>query len=56
MHRALVGILVLAFLAIDWLIFHDALKPERYTAVEYMTGLVSIPTLGLLVRDFVRAS
>jgi hypothetical protein len=56
MQRALFAALILSFMAIDWLMFHDLLKPgERFTAVQFMTGAVSVPTMAILVRDLVRA-
>lgn len=52
MRKVLIGIIILTFIAIDWLIFHDILKPgEKYTVVQYLTGMVSIPTVILLFLD-----
>jgi hypothetical protein len=55
--KLLIGLLLLSFLAIDWLTFHDVLKPaEDFTPVQYLMGVVSIPTMALLLRDLLKAS
>jgi hypothetical protein len=55
--KLLIGLLLLSFLAIDWLTFHDVLKPEEhFTPVQYMMGVVSVPTMALLLRDLLKAS
>jgi hypothetical protein len=43
MRKILDIILILGFLFVDWLIFHDVLKPgEAYTVTEILTGILSI--------------
>jgi hypothetical protein len=52
MKSTLIVLIVLSFLAIDALMFHDVLKPgEHYTPVEYMTGIVSMVTILFLSTE-----
>lgn len=46
MRRSLDVVLILGFLAVDFLFFHDILKPGETTSpAQYMTGVLSIPVL-----------
>ena len=46
MKKALAVALIIGFLLVDFLFFHDILKPgESPTAAQYLTGLLSIPVL-----------
>ncbi len=46
MQKALAVTLILGFLAVDFLFFHDFFKPgEVITLPQYLTGLLSIPVL-----------
>ena len=43
MRRAIEVLLIVGFLAVDFLFFHDILKPgEAPTPAQYMTGLLSV--------------
>jgi hypothetical protein len=43
MRRALDTSLILGFLAVDFLFFHDLLKPGEVTTLpQYMTGFLSV--------------
>lgn len=36
-------VLILGFLVVDWLLFHDLFKAgESYTPVEFLTGILSL--------------
>jgi hypothetical protein len=55
MKKALAVTLIVGFLVVDFLFFHDILKPgEVITFPEYLTGLLSIPVVliaaGYLLR------
>jgi hypothetical protein len=55
MKKALAATLIVGFLVVDFLFFHDILKPgEVITFPEYLTGLLSIPVIliagGCLLR------
>jgi len=46
MKRALAAALILGFLLVDFLFFHDILKPgEGITFPQYLTGLLSVPVI-----------
>ena len=46
MKKALALALILGFLFVDFLFFHDALKPgEVVTFPQYLTGVLSIPVV-----------
>ena len=46
MKKTLAVVLIVGFLVVDFLFFHDILKPgESPTAAQYLTGLLSIPVL-----------
>ena len=51
MKKVLALVLIVGFLIVDFLFFHDVLKPgETITAAQYLTGVLSIPVLLLSVR------
>jgi hypothetical protein len=55
MKKALAVTLIVGFLVVDFLFFHDILKPgEVITFPQYLTGLLSIPVIliagGYLLR------
>jgi hypothetical protein len=56
--RKLIDIALIAgFLMVDFLFFHDILKPgENITPAQYLTGLLSIPVLALSVYSFLHSS
>jgi len=46
MKKALAVMLIVGFLLVDFLFFHDILKPgESITFPQYLTGLLSIPVI-----------
>lgn len=56
MKKILALALIIGFLAVDFLFFHDILKPgEAISPAQYMTGVLSILVFGLslsiLLRD-----
>jgi hypothetical protein len=56
MKKALAVTLIVGFVLVDFLFFHDILKPgEAITFPQYLTGLLSVPVLIVcalyLVRD-----
>ena len=52
MRKAIDVVLIVGFLAVDLLFFHDVLKPgEATTLPQYLTGILSIPVLVLSFRS-----
>ena len=46
MKKALAVTLIVGFLVVDFLFFHDIMKPgEVITFPQYLTGLLSIPVI-----------
>lgn len=46
MKKALAIVLIAGFLSVDFLFFHDILKPgEVLTLPQYLTGVLSIPVI-----------
>jgi len=46
MKKALAVTLIVGFLLVDFLFFHDVLKPgEVITFPQYLTGLLSVPVI-----------
>lgn len=51
MNKIMAIILLFGFLAVDFLFFHDFLKPgENISPAQYLTGLLSVVTFVLCVR------
>jgi hypothetical protein len=49
--KVLALVLIVGFLLVDFLFFHDILKPgETVTFAQYLAGVLSIPVLVLSVR------
>lgn len=42
MRQAINVMLIVGFLVLDWLRFHDILKPEAPTAADWLTGILSL--------------
>jgi hypothetical protein len=42
MRQAINVMLIVGFLVLDWLRFHDILKPEVPTAADWLTGILSL--------------
>ena len=46
MKKALAATLIVGFLLVDFLFFHDVLKPgEVITFPQYLTGVLSVPVI-----------
>lgn len=57
MKKALAVALIAGFLLVDFLFFHDVLKPgEVVTFPQYLTGVLSIPVLIIAALSLVRGS
>jgi hypothetical protein len=55
MRRILDVLLIVGFLAVDFLFFHDILKPgEETTLPQYMTGLLSLFVMAICARSLLR--
>ena len=55
LKRALAVVLIVGFLLVDFLFFHDVLKAgETITFPQYLTGLLSVPVIVLSVLFLVR--
>ena len=56
MRRAVDVALIVGFLAVDFLFFHDLFKPgESTTFPQYMTGLLSIAVFAICGRSLLRS-
>lgn len=40
--RSINWVLIVGFVILDWLRFHDVLKPEAPTAADWLTGVLSL--------------
>jgi hypothetical protein len=57
MMKALAVVLIVGFLLVDFLFFHDVLKPgEVITFPQYLTGVLSIPVVLLSALFLLRGS
>ena len=55
--KVLAVALILGFLVVDFLFFHDVLKPgEVITFTQYLTGVLSIPVVLLSALVLLRGS
>jgi len=55
MRKAVDVTLIVGFLAVDFLLFHDLFKPsEKYNLVQYLTGVLSLPVLAIAVQSLWR--
>lgn len=56
MRRALDIRLIVGFLAVDFLFFHDLLKPGEVTTLpQYLTGLLSISVLAICGQSLLKS-
>jgi hypothetical protein len=56
MRRATAVMLILGFLLVDFLFFHDLLKPgEATTLPQYITGLLSILVFAVCARSLLNS-
>ena len=54
-RKTISAVLVLGFLAVDWLLFHDAFKVgETHTTTDYMVAVLSVLVFAAAGRDFVQ--
>ncbi len=57
MKKALYIALIIGFLAVDFLFFHDFMKAgEIITVPQYLTGLLSIPVLIIAAQSLLKES
>ena len=50
-------LVIVGFLMVDWLIFHDFLKMgEQYTFTEYLTGILSIFVFLICARSLFKGT
>ena len=57
MKKALAAALIVGFLLVDFLFFHDIFKAgEEVTVAQYLTGLLSIPVLVFCVLYILRGT
>jgi hypothetical protein len=55
LRKTISAVLVVGFLAVDWLLFHDGFKAgETHTTTEYLTGILSILVFVAVGRDLVK--
>jgi hypothetical protein len=56
MRRALDVGLIVGFLAVDFLFFHDLLKPGEVTTLpQYMTGVLSVAVLAICGQSLLKS-
>jgi hypothetical protein len=56
MKKVLSIVLIVGFLFVDFLFFHDVFKPGEVTTLpQYLTGLLSIPVLLLSARTWLQS-
>ena len=55
MRKTASAVLVLGFLVVDWLLFHDAFKPgETHTTTDYLVAGLSVLVFAAAGRDLVQ--
>jgi hypothetical protein len=55
MKKALAVALIIGFLLVDFLFFHDILKPgEAITFPQYLTGVLSVPVILIAALYLIR--
>jgi len=56
MRRAVDVFLIVGFLAVDFLFFHDLFKPGESTSLpQYMTGFLSIAVFAICCQSLLRS-
>lgn len=50
MTNAINVVLIIGFIVLDWLRFHDIFKPEVPTAADWLTGLLSLLVFYVAVK------
>lgn len=48
--------LIAGFLILDWLRFHDILKPEAPTVADWLTGVLSMLVFYVALESLIRSS
>lgn len=57
MKKLLSVVLVVGFLFVDFLFFHDVLKQGEVTTLpQYLTGVLSVPVIIVAVRELFKRS
>lgn len=52
MHKLLAAVLIVGFLVVDFLFFHDIFKPgETITVSQYLTGFLSLLVFAVAIRS-----
>lgn len=52
MKKLIYGALILGFLFVDFLFFHDIFKPgETITLPQYLTGVLSLPVFVIAIKS-----
>jgi hypothetical protein len=54
MRQAINVMLIVGFLVLDWLRFHDILKPEAPTAADWLTGILSLLVFYVALNSLLR--
>ena len=54
-RKTISAVLVLGFLAVDWLLFHDAFKAgETHTTADYLVAVLSVLVFAAAGQDLVK--
>jgi hypothetical protein len=57
MRKLLAVVLILCFLFVDMLFFHDIFKPGEVTTLpQYLTGILSVPVIILAAKSLLQAA
>jgi hypothetical protein len=55
MRKIIAIVLILGFLFVDFLFFHDIFKPGESTSVaQYLTGILSIPVFIISIQSLLK--
>lgn len=55
MEQLINWVLVIGFIILDWLRFHDILKPETPTMADWLTGVLSLLVFYVAVKALLAA-
>jgi hypothetical protein len=57
MKKLISIILIVGFLFVDFLFFHDIFKPGETTSIaQYLTGILSIPVFAISLQELLKNS
>jgi len=57
MRKLIYVVLILGFLFVDFLFFHDVFKPGEFTSVaQYLTGVLSIPVFVISIQSLLKTN